>query len=187
MSQVISHIARRAGRQAPPRPESRRPRLALRRLLVVAASSLTAVASLAAGPSTAYASPATGAPATTPVTQAPVRHSGDHLTVTVRDAGKGRDGTFELYCHPGGGSHPDPEGACATVERNTRWGQDVFAPAARGGACTMQYGGPATARVTGTWAGRPVDATYDRRDGCAISRWDRMVPLLPDLGSTASS
>ncbi|NEY34511.1 hypothetical protein GTU99_20270 [Streptomyces sp. PRKS01-65] len=187
MSQVISPLAPRAGRQAPSRPTSRRPRLTLRRLLVTAAASLTTVASLTAGPSTAYAAQATGDPAATPVAQVPARHGGDHLTVTVRNAGKGRDGTFELYCHPGGGSHPDPEGACATVERNTRWGQDAFAPAARGAMCTMQYGGPATARVTGVWAGRPVDATYDRRDGCAIARWDSMVPLLPDLGPAASS
>jgi hypothetical protein len=45
----------------------------------------------------------------------------------------------------------------------------------------MIYGGPATAHVTGTWAGRPVDTTYDRGNGCAISRWNGMVPLLPDL------
>lgn len=49
--------------------------------------------------------------------------------------------------------------------------------------CTMQYGGPATARVTGTWAGRPVDATYERGNGCEIARWDAMVPVLPELGS----
>jgi hypothetical protein len=44
----------------------------------------------------------------------------------------------------------------------------------------MQYGGPATAHVTGNWAGRPVDTTYDRSDGCEIARWDRLVPVLPD-------
>ncbi|MGC9380211.1 SSI family serine proteinase inhibitor [Streptomyces sp. MH13] len=111
----------------------------------------------------------------------------DHLTVTVRDAGAGADGTYELFCNPHGGSHPDPDGACAVLERDTRWGQDVFAPVPEGSVCTMQYGGPATAHVTGTWAGRPVDATYDRRDGCGISRWDRMVPLLPDMGSAGRS
>jgi hypothetical protein len=45
----------------------------------------------------------------------------------------------------------------------------------------MRYGGPATAHVTGRWAGRPVDAVYDRSNGCEIERWDRLVPLLPDL------
>ncbi|NED16907.1 hypothetical protein G3I31_01750 [Streptomyces sp. SID9913] len=112
---------------------------------------------------------------------------GDRLTVTVRDAGEGLDGTYEVTCRPGRGSHPDPEGACAAVERNTRWGQETFAPPQRDAICTLQYGGPATAHVTGTWAGRPVDATYDRRNGCAIDRWDALVPLLPAVGSATPS
>ncbi|MFE0799425.1 SSI family serine proteinase inhibitor [Streptomyces sp. NPDC058812] len=140
------------------------------RLLGAAALSVASLASLSA------AHPAAAA------TEAP---SVDHLTVTVRDAGAGADGTYELYCHPHGGSHPDPDGACAVVERDTRWGEDTFAPVPEGSVCTMQYGGPATAHVTGTWAGRPVDVTYDRRDGCEISRWDRMVPLLPEVGPQA--
>ncbi|MFK0108003.1 SSI family serine proteinase inhibitor [Streptomyces sp. NPDC091217] len=106
----------------------------------------------------------------------------DHLTVTVQHAGDGRDGTYELSCHPGAGSHPDVAGACRTLDRNTDWGRETFAPVAPGTACTMLYGGPATAHVTGDWAGRPVDATYDRSNGCEIGRWDRMVPLLPALG-----
>ncbi|MFB7086174.1 SSI family serine proteinase inhibitor [Streptomyces sp. NPDC056296] len=141
------------------------------RLLGAAALSVAFLASLSA----AHPAAAAG-------TEAP---SVDHLTVTVRDAGAGADGTYELYCHPHGGSHPDPDGACAVVERDTRWGEDTFAPVPEGSVCTMQYGGPATAHVTGTWAGRPVDVTYDRRDGCEISRWDRMVPLLPEVGSQA--
>lgn len=108
---------------------------------------------------------------------------GDQLVVTVRQAGPGRDGTYRLSCHPATGAHPDPAGACDAVDRNTRWGRETFAPVAPGSVCTMIYGGPATAHVTGTWAGRPVDATYDRRDGCEIARWNRMVPLLPDLGT----
>ncbi|MDT0609807.1 SSI family serine proteinase inhibitor [Streptomyces lancefieldiae] len=139
------------------------------RLLGAAALSLAALAPLSA------AHPAAAVP------------DGDHLTVTVRDAGADADGTYELYCNPAGGSHPDPAGACAAAERDTRWGQDPFAPVPEGSLCTMQHGGPATAHVTGIWAGRPVDATYDRRNGCAISRWDRMVPLLPALGAPGRS
>jgi hypothetical protein len=153
------------------RLQRRRPR----RLLLGASASVVALTALSALPAAASA----GAPP-------PVRdedRAGDHLTVTVRHAGDGRDGTFELYCHPGGGSHPDARGACAVLDRSTRWGRDAFAPSPPDTLCTMQYGGPATARVTGTWAGRPVDAAYDRGDGCAIGRWDRLVPLLPDLGS----
>ncbi|MET9892491.1 SSI family serine proteinase inhibitor [Streptomyces sp. NPDC006465] len=103
----------------------------------------------------------------------------DRLTVTVHGAGGGADGTFELACHPAGGSHPDAAEACDRLDRKTTWGKDPFAPVPPDILCTMQYGGPATAHVTGTWAGRPVDARYDRSDGCEISRWNAMVPLLP--------
>ncbi|MGW2831371.1 SSI family serine proteinase inhibitor [Streptomyces sp. NPDC001286] len=115
------------------------------------------------------------------LTPAVAHADADHLTVTVRHAGGGRDGTFELYCHPDSGGHPDAAGACAAIDRGSRWGTETFAPVPQGSICTMQYGGPATAHVTGVWAGRPVDATYSRGDGCEIARWDRMVPLLPDL------
>ncbi|GAA2453717.1 SSI family serine proteinase inhibitor [Streptomyces glaucus] len=155
--------------------------LQVNRLLVTAASALAALGSLIAAPPAAHAGTAPGASAPPPVREED--RGRDHLTVTVRGAGGGADGTFELYCHPVGGDHPDPLAACAAVERNTRWGSDAFAPAPRDGVCTLQYGGPATAHVTGTWAGRPVDATYDRRDGCRIDRWNRLVPLLPDVRS----
>jgi hypothetical protein len=107
--------------------------------------------------------------------------TGDHLTVTVRHAGGGADGTFEVDCHPARGTHPDPTGACAGLDQNTRWGRDTFAPVPEGSMCTMLYGGPATAHVTGTWAGRPVDARFDRSNGCETARWDRFVPLLPGM------
>ncbi|MEU3662723.1 SSI family serine proteinase inhibitor [Streptomyces sp. NPDC032940] len=161
-------------------------RNATARLLGVAAASVATLVSLATVSTAAHAD--TGGPRAGRTTGAlvppPVRdedRAGDHLTVTVRDAGPGADGTYELYCHPDGGSHPDPAGACAALDQGTRWGQDTFAPVPMGSVCTMQYGGPATAHVTGTWAGRPVDARYDRSDGCQVSRWNRMVPLLPDL------
>ncbi|MFC8363618.1 hypothetical protein ACFUIY_27545 [Streptomyces griseorubiginosus] len=132
---------------------------------------------------------------------------GDHLVVTVRDAGE-RSATYEVSCPPsststqgstrtpgsagtrgtpgtasGPSTHPDLPGACAALERNTRWGRDTFAPVPEGSVCTMLYGGPATAHVTGTWAGRPVDARFDRSNGCETARWDRFVPLLPDMGT----
>ncbi|MFI5684641.1 SSI family serine proteinase inhibitor [Streptomyces sp. NPDC051636] len=144
------------------------PGAAVAATVTAAIASLTAVA---AAPALAAASASPPARASAP---------GDHLTVTVRNAGGGRDGTYQVSCHPGGGSHPDVGGACRVLDRNTRWGRDAFAPVAPDSVCTMLYGGPATARVTGTWAGRPVDATYDRSNGCEIARWDRLVPLLPE-------
>ncbi|MGX4690914.1 SSI family serine proteinase inhibitor [Streptomyces sp. JNUCC 63] len=151
----------------------------LRALLLGVSASLAGLASLSAVPAAASSA-----------VPPPVRgegRGGDHLTVTVRHTGGRGDGTYELYCHPAGGSHPDARGACDVLDRNTRWGREVFAPVPDGSLCTMQYGGPATAHVTGTWAGRPVDAYYDRGDGCRIDRWNRLVPLLPDLGAPGRS
>ncbi|WP_265561405.1 SSI family serine proteinase inhibitor [Streptomyces hygroscopicus] len=107
---------------------------------------------------------------------------GDRLVVTIAHAGRA-DGTYVLRCHPGSGSHPDPAGACAILDRRTIWGRNPFAPVPRGRMCSMEYGGPATARISGVWAGRPVDARYDRRDGCQVARWNDLVPLLPDVRS----
>ncbi|MEU3844676.1 SSI family serine proteinase inhibitor [Streptomyces sp. NPDC028635] len=152
----------------------------LRRLLVLTAVTVAA-GSLSAAPSLAYGRTGSDSLMPPPVRDEDRPASGDHLVVTVQGAGQGRDGTYEVFCHPDGGTHPDAAGACQALDRNTRWGQETFAPVPEGTMCTMQYGGPATAHVTGTWAGRPVDARFDRGDGCEIGRWDRFVPLLPDL------
>ncbi|WP_329148747.1 subtilase-type protease inhibitor [Streptomyces sp. NBC_01456] len=109
---------------------------------------------------------------------------GDHLTVTVHHSGSARtDGTFELYCHPGGGNHPHVKAACTKLDGMARWGRDPFAPVPQGANCTMMYGGPATAHVTGTWAGRPVNADFRRTNGCEIGRWGHFEPLLPSTRS----
>ncbi|WP_336116264.1 SSI family serine proteinase inhibitor [Streptomyces sp. PTD9-10] len=165
--------------------------VASRTAAAAASVSLSALslAGPAAVPAAAAAHPAPAAPAA-PALPPPVRpedRAGDHLTVVVEHAGAGRDGTYEVSCHPGAGNHPDVAGACRMLDSNTHWGRDTFAPVAPGSSCTMLYGGPATAHVTGTWAGRPVDASYDRSNGCEIGRWDRMVPLLPRVGSASGS
>lgn len=143
--------------------------------------SLAAV-SFSASPAAPYAE---AVPETRPLSPfaplTPMARASDHLTVTVRGTGGRGDGRFELSCHPKGGSHPDVEGACGSLDRGARWGKDPFAPVSSDSVCTMMYGGPATAHVTGTWAGRPVDAEFDRSNGCQIARWDKLVPLLPDL------
>ncbi|MET9493898.1 SSI family serine proteinase inhibitor [Streptomyces sp. NPDC006552] len=104
---------------------------------------------------------------------------GDHLTVSVVDAGAGKDGTYDLRCHPDRGTHADPAGACKRLDELADDDQDPFAPVPKGTYCTMQYGGNATAHITGTWHGHRVDSSYKLTDGCEISRWRRMVPVLP--------
>ncbi|MEV8020505.1 SSI family serine proteinase inhibitor [Streptomyces sp. NPDC086554] len=143
----------------------------LRRIALTAAAS---VAALCAVPAAAHAD--TGPlHLLTPLTEP----TPDRLTVTVTGSGGEGDGTYKLECHPAGGSHPDAQEACAKLDEGT-WGSDRFAPVPADSICTMQYGGPATAHITGTWNGRPVDAKFNRSNGCEIGRWDRLVPVLPE-------
>lgn len=106
----------------------------------------------------------------------------DHLTITVADSDNGGDGTSELECSPAGGTHSDPGAACGRLDELEAQGVDPFAPVAGDARCTMQYGGPATARVTGTWHGRAVDSSYALGNGCEISRWQQIEPVLPATG-----
>ncbi|MFE3637470.1 SSI family serine proteinase inhibitor [Streptomyces sp. NPDC059168] len=160
--------------------------LSIPSLSALAATPATAAPAASAVPAAHHAPAPPGADLMPPPAR-PGDETGDHLIVVVRHAGRGLDGTYEVSCHPTAGNHPDAAGACRTLDANTQWGRDTFAPVAPDSICTMIYGGPATARVTGTWAGRPVDAVYDRGNGCEIARWDRMVPLLPRLGSPAAA
>ena len=73
------------------------------------------------------------------------------------------------------GNHPQAEQACEHLTSL----EEPFAPLPADQICTQQYGGPQTARVTGVWGGDPVDLTLSRVDGCRISQWDRLVPLVP--------
>jgi hypothetical protein len=47
-----------------------------------------------------------------------------------------------------------------------------------GRMCAEIYGGPQTARITGTVAGRRVDVRVARTDGCGIDDWTRLAWLL---------
>ncbi|MFI8349284.1 SSI family serine proteinase inhibitor [Streptomyces sp. NPDC085596] len=150
----------------------------------IASLAVSLLCALAAAP--ADAAPAATLAHTTPAMPAPPLpedRTGDHLTLVVHGAGAGRDGVRQLFCHPDAGDHPEPAAACRALDENTRWGQGTFAPVPPNSICTMIDGGPATAHVTGYWAGRPVDADFSRRNGCEIARWDRLVPFLPSMGS----
>jgi hypothetical protein len=47
-----------------------------------------------------------------------------------------------------------------------------------GRMCAEIYGGPQTARITGTVAGTRVRVEITRADGCGIDDWNRLVWLL---------
>ncbi|WP_424212667.1 SSI family serine proteinase inhibitor [Streptomyces sp. BI20] len=108
----------------------------------------------------------------------------DRLTVTVSETGNPlADGTHDLTCEPVGGSHPEAAAACARLGTLAREGKNPFAPVSPRAMCTLQDGGAATAHVTGTWRGQRVDARFHRRNGCEISRWNELEPVLPGARS----
>ena len=100
------------------------------------------------------------------------------LTIVVND-GRGTTTTWQLTCDPVGGSHPDPGRACAVLQAvGARYLPEVPEDL----RCTQIYGGPETARITGTWGSKVVDATLSRTDGCQIARWNGLAGLLPSGG-----
>lgn len=109
----------------------------------------------------------------------PPGSSETELTV-VLDYG---DGTppeeWSLTCDPDGGSHPDPAAACEAL---AEMDPQVLDPVPPNAMCTMIYGGPQTATLTGRWNGAPVDAEFSRENGCEIARWDAAVAVLGDEG-----
>jgi hypothetical protein len=83
---------------------------------------------------------------------------------------------WTLGCRPAvTGDHPQAEQACAHLADL----DEPFAPLPDDQFCTEVYGGPQTARVTGVWAGEPVELSLSRTNGCQISQWDGLGPLLP--------
>ncbi len=131
----------------------------------------TTLPASAASP-TANASPATGATAT--ATDAAAGAPGDLLRVTYKD-GYGAVNDQTLRCHPAGGTMPEAAQACRRLD-------ELGGPVAQTAGqemCSMLWGGPQTARITGTWRGRAIDESYSRSNGCQTSRWQRMLPVLP--------
>lgn len=156
----------------------------LRRLVLTATASFAALATSAPTAGAVVLSPP---PLPLPLLERPFfdqPSQSDRLTVIVSATGNTRtDGRYELRCGPAGGTHPSAESACSRLEELAREQRDPFAPVAEDRMCTQQFGGPATARVTGTWQGRQVDAAFDRSNGCEISRWQTLEPVLPNTRS----
>ncbi|MEV6395399.1 SSI family serine proteinase inhibitor [Streptomyces sp. NPDC051907] len=160
----------------------------LRRLVLTAAASVAALASaLPAAPASADPLPLPLPPllqGSGAVVEEDEQES--ELTVTTADTGNVRtSGQYELACGPAGGkgSHPLPQGACDRLDKLAQEGKNPFAPVPEDQMCTQQYGGDATAHIVGTWRGQPVDAHFSLKNGCEISRWETLVPVLPKTRS----
>ncbi|MFI5425563.1 SSI family serine proteinase inhibitor [Aeromicrobium sp. UC242_57] len=107
--------------------------------------------------------------------------SGTSLRIFVTTDEGAEPATYRLTCDPAGGDHPQSEQACDVLDEV---GATAFDPVPADTACTELYGGPQVAKVTGTYEGKKVDATFNRTNGCETDRWDALgttffnVPLL---------
>jgi len=104
-----------------------------------------------------------------------------HITVWPDGMAQPAKKVYTLQCAPVGGTLPKRAAACTKLLRFDR----PFAPTPRGMACTMIYGGPQEALVTGRFRGKLVRAHFGRKDGCELTRWNRVQFLFP--GASANS
>ena len=120
----------------------------------------------------AFGSPGTGAAET-------------ELRIRLWPAGRG-DGTAQTWtlgCAPARGTLPKRVDACSRLAQVRR----PFAPVPSDMQCTLIYGGPAEALVTGRYRGAKVWALLSLRDGCQIARWRQVGFLTPGYRSSRPS
>jgi hypothetical protein len=144
------------------------------RLLLLLLSLLTLTA--CASPAGTGADRSTSPPTSDPAASSATEQADDDLQVEF-DPGDGTESrTWTLSClGVVEGNHPDAEAACAQL----RTLEDPFPSIPADAVCTEQFGGPQTARVSGRWQVEPVDLELSRIDGCHISQWNALVPLVP--------
>ena len=103
------------------------------------------------------------------------------LRIEFRADGGSQPRILTLRCAAkASGTVPNPAAAC---ERLQRLGRAAFRPTPPDTACTEIFGGPSTAKITGTFLGAPLWVKLSRTNGCEIARWQRVAFLLPRPGS----
>ena len=102
------------------------------------------------------------------------------LTIVVWPQGPdGPSQKWTLRCGPTGGTLPARATACRRLNSLT----NPFRRIPKDAVCTAVYGGPDVALIVGRYEGRRIWVQVRRRNGCEISRWDRLRPLLPAGGA----
>jgi hypothetical protein len=107
------------------------------------------------------------------------------LRIRLWPAGRGSATarTWTLECAPARGTLPKRVEACRRLAELSR----PFAPVPSDMQCTLIYGGPAEALVTGRHRGSRVWALLTLRDGCQIARWRQVGFLTPGYRSSGPS
>jgi hypothetical protein len=104
---------------------------------------------------------------------------GTEVTVTVE---ADVTSAYTLTCDPTGGDHPDADAACAALLDAASQEPSPLDAVPAEQLCTEIYGGDQTAVIEGTVDGAPVSAELSRVNGCEISRWDALLPVLVEPG-----
>jgi hypothetical protein len=86
--------------------------------------------------------------------------------------------TSELRCNPTGGDRINAVNACDRLNALAKAKRNPFATPSSNQVCSVDYDGPETATVLGTWRGKQVRAAYSRNNGCEIARWNAISALL---------
>ncbi len=108
------------------------------------------------------------------------------LSITFQASPEAAPQTYTLVCTGGvpaaESKHPTAAAACEALKNHPTL---LTAPLPTDQNCTMQFGGPETATVTGAVDGTEVNRKFDRTDGCQIARWDAASVLLGASGGAA--
>ncbi|MCT9870660.1 subtilase-type protease inhibitor [Paenarthrobacter aurescens] len=158
-------------------------------LAVLAVAGLAACSGTPSPGSTGSATqaPSSSAPSSssaTPSASAATGAGNAELSITLIETPEAPPQTFTLVCTDGTpaaeSNHPSAAEACTSIKNSPA----ILSPAPprTDQACTMQYGGPATAKVTGAVDGKEVTAAFSRTDGCQIALWDAAKSVLGSDG-----
>ncbi|UXM92287.1 subtilase-type protease inhibitor [Paenarthrobacter sp. JL.01a] len=156
-------------------------------LAVFAVAGLAACSSTPAPGSSGSTSPSPSSATSSSPSSSPAATAGRgdaQLSITLRETPDASPQNFTLVCTGGvpaaESKHPSPAEACAAIKNNPAMLSP--APPRADRACTMQFGGPATATVTGSVDGKEVTAAFNRTDGCQIGMWDAAKSVLGSDG-----
>ena len=97
------------------------------------------------------------------------------IVLWAQGKGVGKPRTWTLHCAPAGGTLPNARRACLRLGSLA----SPFAPVPANVACSLIYGGPQVAFVTGSFRGHLVSTSFKRTDSCQTERWNRVAFLFP--------
>ncbi|MFJ4171338.1 serine protease inhibitor [Paenarthrobacter sp. NPDC089714] len=108
------------------------------------------------------------------------------LSITFLASPEATPQNYTLVCAGGvpaaESKHPTAAAACEALKTYPTL---LTAPVPADQNCTMQFGGPETATVTGSVDGTEVNRKFSRTDGCQIAQWDAASVLLGASGGAA--